>query len=178
MTFENKQWAAIFIGLTGIEAGLLYKLIAGQSPISPTVLIIAVCTFGILLLLSVKVESLRSISMTREGFEAKLDKLQTKTSENEKTLANVLLLSMGDDAYRNLRKLADGTFLEFEKPHYMGLETELYHLRNLGYVRLNEGNARSIFEIPEKGPRLLDYVSVTDKGRKYLELRDKYAPKG
>ena len=55
------------------------------------------------------------------------------------------------------------------------LETELYHLRNLGYVILKNQKARSIREIPGSGDELSDYIRVTEGGKKYIEIREKRA---
>ena len=45
---------------------------------------------------------------------------------------------MGPHGYLNLRKLATGAFGQYTNELHMGLETELYHLRNLGYVDLKQ----------------------------------------
>ena len=75
-----------------------------------------------------------------------------------------------------LKKLANPPFGEFTKEPHIGLETELYHLRNLGYVVLKEGTVRSIHDIPDgKHEELSDYVEITPKGRKYVQLREQYA---
>jgi hypothetical protein len=177
MTFENKQWTAVFVGLALIEASLLYKLVAEQTQASPGELIIAVCAVGILLLLSSKVEGLKAISMGTQGFKAELQVIERKTSDNERAITDLIVLSMGESTYTNLKKLAKGSFGEFRKEPYVGLETELYYLRNLGYVVLKDGRARSIHEIPESGDELSDYVEVTPAGQKYLQLRETYTPK-
>jgi hypothetical protein len=175
MMYKQIQWAAVFVGIASIEIALLYKLIAGQAATNPTEVIIAICIVGILFLLSPNVDGLKLISFGKEGFKAELEVLQKKTSENEQAIADLILLSMGDDAYLNLRKLATGAFGPYKKELHMGLETELYHLRNLGYVTLNKERARSIFEIPESGDELSDYIEVTEAGKKYIGLREKRA---
>ena len=48
-------------------------------------------------------------------------------------------IDIGSHAYLNLRKLATGAFGQYTNELHMGLETELYHLRNLGYVDLELG---------------------------------------
>ena len=175
MMYKQIQWAAVFLGIASIEIALLYKLIVGQPAANPTEVIIAICIVGILFLLSPNVDGLKLISFGREGFKAELEVLQKKTYENERAITDLILLSMGDDAYFNLRKLATGAFGQYKKEPNMGLETELYHLRNLGYVVLNKEKARSIHEIPESGDELSDYIKVTDAGKKYIALREKNA---
>jgi len=173
--FKQIQWAAVFLGIVSIEAALLYKLIVGQAAANPTEVIIAICIVGILFTLSPNVDNMKLISFGKEGFKAELEVLQKKTSENERAITDLILLSMGDDAYLNLRKLATGSFGPYKKEPYVGLETELYHLRNLGYVVLNKDKARSIHEIAESGDELSDYIKVTEAGKKYIELREKRA---
>jgi hypothetical protein len=85
---------------------------------------------------------------------------------------------MGPDAFLNLKKLATGAFGQYTKERHMGLETELYHLRNIGYIVLDNEKARSIHEIPEFGDQLSDYIKVTEAGRKYIELHEKHTLKG
>jgi protease I len=172
MMFKQTQWAVVVLGLWVIEAALLYKLITGQAA---TGVIGAICFVGILLMLSLNVHSLRLISFGKEGLRAELEVLQNKTSENDRAITDLFILSMGPDAYRNLRKLATGNFGQYKKERHMGLETELYHLRNLGYVVLNNEKARSIYEIPESGDQLSEYVRVTEAGKRYIALRENRA---
>jgi hypothetical protein len=173
MTFQQRQQVAVFVGLAGIESVLLYKLIASQAEINPTELIVAICIVGILIMLSSNADGLRSISLGKEGFKADLEVLRQKTDENDRAITDLVLSSMGPDAYFNLRKLASGNFGPYKKEHYLGLETELYHLRNLGYIVLNKDKAKSIFDIPESGDQLSDYFQVTASGKNYIELREK-----
>jgi hypothetical protein len=70
-----------------------------------------------------------------------------------------------------LQKLASGAFGKYRKQRNMGLETELYYLRNLGYVEIIKDKTSSIHEIPETGDELSDYVRVTDAGLRYINLR-------
>ena len=179
MTFKQLQWVAVFLGIASIEAALLYKLIAGQGGTSATEIIVAICIVGTLLVLSPNLDSLKELSLGKEGFSVQLEVLQKKISENEQAIVDLILLSMGRDAYYNLTKLTRSHgFGPYEKEHFMGLETELYHLRNLGYVDLNKEKARSIYDIPESGDQLSDYISVTSDGRKYIELREQLSTKG
>ena len=171
--FKQIQSAAVFLGIASIEVALFYKLIVGQAATNPTELIIAICIIGILFMLSPNMDSITLVSFG--GFRAELEVLQKKTSENERAIADLILLSMGNDAYLNLQKLATGAFGPFKKPPHMGLEMELYHLRNLGYVVLNKEKAPSIHEIPESGDELSDYIEVTDAGKKYITLRENRA---
>lgn len=177
MTFQQPQRVPVFVGLVGVEAALLYKLIASQPGTSTTGLIFAICVIAILFLLSSNADGLKSISLGKEGFRADLEVLQQKVDENERAITDLILSSMGPGAYFNLQKLATGKFGPYKKEHYLGLETELYHLRNLGYIALNSDKARSIFDIPKSGDELSDYFQVTPSGMNYIELREKRSRK-
>lgn len=177
--FKQIQWAAVFLGIAFIAAALLYKLIVSQTAISETQMIVAICTLGILLFLSSHVDSLESIAFGKEGFRVKLKVLQKKTSENEEAIIDLILGSMGDETYENFKKFARSEgFGPYKKEHHKGLETELYHLRNLGYIKLKEKFHKiPIFDLPESDSQLSDYFLVTETGKKYIELREKYKPK-
>jgi len=173
MTFKHVQWAAASLGIAAIVAALLCKVLTNSTALTITELG-AICFLGLLFVLASNVDGIRSITVGKEGFRVDLDRLQKTVSENDQAITELVLLSMGKDAYINLRKLATGSYGRFEKEPHMGLETELYHLRNLGYVELKEGTAHSIHEIPKEGPELSTYIRVTEEGQKYIRLRDKY----
>jgi len=177
MTFKQLQWTAVFLGIASIEAALLYKLIASQAITSATEIIVAICIIGALLVLLPNLESLSELSLGKGGLRVQLAALERKTSENEKAIVDLILVSMGRDAYRNLIKLARG-FGPYKMEPFIGLETELYHLRNLGYVNLDLTKAPSIREIPRSGDQLSDYIKVTPEGRRYIELREQHLAKG
>jgi len=175
--FKQIQWAAVFLGIASIAAALLYKLIVGGAATSATEIIVAICIVGTLLALSPNLDSLKELSLTKEGLRVQLQELQKKTAENEQAIVDLILLSMGDETYKTLTMLADSNgFGKYTKEHHMGLESELYHLRNLGYVKRNE-KARSIYDIPESGTQLSDYIYVTKEGRDYIELREQHSRK-
>lgn len=170
-SFKEMQLAAVFLGIATIGLALLYKLMTGEAT---TGVFIALCFVGVLFMLWYKIDEIKLVSFGKDGFKAELEVLREKTSENERTINELIFLSMGDDAYKNLGKFADGDYGEYTKQHGEGLETELYHLRNLGYIDLIRGKANSIRDIPETGEQLSDYINITEKGKAYLALRKKY----
>jgi hypothetical protein len=91
MTFKQLQWVAVFLGIASIEAALLYKLIAGQGGTSATEIIVAICIVGTLLVLSPNLDSLKELSLGKEGFSVQLEVLQKKISENEQAIVNLIL---------------------------------------------------------------------------------------
>ncbi len=153
------------------ELILLWRLAKAYSP----ELVLSIGIISVMLLITLVIEKVKSLSIGKEGLTAKIEVLQKKLKNNEKELYKLISLSMGEDTYFNLKKLASGKFGIYEKPHYQGLETELYYLRNLGYVRLIEGSANSIYEIPEKESDLSKYIEITDAGRRYINLRESIA---
>lgn len=165
---------AVFAGLAAIEAALLYKLIWGQVSANSTELITAICLIGILLLLTGTLEGLKSISFGKEGFKAEIERLEKRTATLEREIAHLTLSSMGDDAYFNLRKLARGDFGPYRLEEQIGLYTELYHLRNLGFVALKKerpSSVKSIRDIPPDGDQLSEFIEVTETGKQYMALR-------
>jgi hypothetical protein len=173
-TFPQIQWVVASVGLAIIVVGLLYKVMTGPAATNP-VDVFAICIIGILFALSSNFDNIKSISFDKGNLKVELDRLQEKVSQNEKAIADLILMSMGPATYINLKSLANGTLREYKKPRHQGLETELYYLRNLGYIKLKEGTANSIFEIPEVGSDLLEYIEVTATGRSYIKLREERA---
>jgi hypothetical protein len=178
---ERPRWLQpiVIAGLAITEAALLYKLIVGQVATGSTELIIAICVVGVLLLLTGRIDSIESISVGKRGITAKMERIERRTTYLEREVEDLVFLSMGDDAYKNLQKLATGQFLNYRMPELEGLETELYHLRNLGYIQLKEelqktGGAIHRLERDGTNKNLCDYIEVTPRGKKYIELRESW----
>ena len=91
--------------------------------------------------------------------------VRTEVNDLNDRVYKLFLLTMSPDMFNNLMKLASGTFGSFEKTG--GLERELRHLRDLGYV-----DVPSVGFMPKRGDELLDYVSVTPTGMQFVELRE------
>jgi hypothetical protein len=67
--------------------------------------------------------------------------------------------------FNNLKKLATGHFGHFKDNG--GLRRELRHLRDIGYITV-KGH---IGDLPDEGPDLSEFVTITPVGRQFLELR-------
>jgi len=89
--------------------------------------------------------------------------------EVEVDIAKSFVLSMGDYLYSNLKKIASGNFGPYEIEENSGLWRELYYLRDIGYV-----NVKAIRSLPKRGDNLSQHVSITEVGKKFVELREKY----
>ncbi len=83
---------------------------------------------------------------------------------NEK-IAQLFLATMAEPMYNNLKKIYSGSFGKYKMGR--GLERELYHLRDIGYVEIE-----SIKSIPEHGNNLSDYVKITNTGKEFIQLRE------
>jgi len=94
--------------------------------------------------------------------------VQGEVQELQGLVVRLFLATMSDEMFFNLRKVASGKFGEFVKGK--ALERELHHLRNIGYI-----SCESLTRIPEAGPDLSAYVSITEAGKQFIELRGRAA---
>jgi hypothetical protein len=105
----------------------------------------------------------------------KLQRIEEKVAIVEKdiNITKQFLMSMSKPMYDNLRKIASGNFGQYKMERGSGLQRELYHLRDIGYI-----GAHSIRSIPDKGDNLSDHVKITPIGEKFVNLRESYVVKG
>jgi hypothetical protein len=96
--------------------------------------------------------------------KAELNSVREDLQRVNDNVAKLFLTTMAPLMYVNLRKLASGNFGPYEMSK--GLEGELYHLRDVGYITVE-----SIKAIPKSGENLSDYVQVTETGKLFVELR-------
>ena len=82
---------------------------------------------------------------------------------------NLFYYTMSGPMYENLRKLAQSHFMTYEMSE--GLKRELYYLRDTGFITITDESQHSIKQIPFKGDNLQQYVTVTDVGRRFVEMR-------
>lgn len=94
-----------------------------------------------------------------------INAVRADVGELSERVSKLFLLAMSPPMYENLRKLSSGTFGNFEMSP--ALERELRHLRDLGYLEVD-----SVTRIPPAGLELLEHVSVTAAGARFVELRD------
>jgi hypothetical protein len=95
----------------------------------------------------------------------RVESVQRQISDINDRVAKLFLLAMAEPMYLNLSKLASGDFGQY----YMdgGLERELRHLRDVGYIEVN-----SIHSIPHRGDDLSKYVRISPAGLQFIQLRD------
>ena len=97
--------------------------------------------------------------------KSEINAVRNQVNDLGEQVSNLFLLTMSTPMYENLRKLASGKFGRYEKSG--GLMRELRHLRDLGYI-----DCPSITNIPDIGHELLDHLSVTSTGHRFVELRE------
>ncbi|QHG16018.1 hypothetical protein [Nostoc sp. ATCC 53789] len=104
--------------------------------------------------------------------------LQTRVKGQEDKIAKLYALSMSEDAFYQLKKLATGAFGAFwiDPELRVGLSLELNYFKILGYIKFDQ-NPRvvDIRDLP-KGDHpnddLSNYISVTPQGRAFIVLRE------
>jgi hypothetical protein len=179
MMSSKKSWT-VFIGVATVDAVLLIKLLTGQTS---TELLLAVVVVTTLLIFSFRLEDITQANVTKNGLEVTLRNLNTKVNAtddklkqaqaeieaNKEKLDNLFLLSMGPDLYANLKKIASAHFGEYHKPNNGGLDRELRHLRNIGYIEVKDN---AISKIPEHGENLSVYVWATETVKDFVTLRE------
>ncbi|MBN1185204.1 MAG: hypothetical protein JXB49_23165 [Bacteroidales bacterium] len=106
-----------------------------------------------------------------------IGELKTKIDTVEKELTNVsenvsklFLITMAEPMFYNLEKIGSGKFGKYE--FSKGLERELYHLRDIGYIDI-----KSIQSIPKEGENLSQYVKITEAGRTFVQFRKEFIDK-
>ena len=99
----------------------------------------------------------------------KLQRIEDKVAIVEKdiNIAKQFLFSMSKPMYDNLIKIASGNFGPYKMEKGSGLQRELYHLRDIGYIQVH-----SIRNIPAIGDNLSNYVKITPIGEKFISLRE------
>ncbi len=104
----------------------------------------------------------------------KLQKIEEKVAsvEEDINITKQFLLSMSTPMYLNLKKIASGNFGSYKMEKGSGLQRELYHLRDIGYIEVF-----SIRNIPDMGNNLSDYVKITPIGNKFVNLRESFLKK-
>jgi hypothetical protein len=97
--------------------------------------------------------------------KAKVDEVQDDVSDLNNKVTQLFLHTMSHGMYENLKKIASGHFGEYVKG--AALDRELRFLRDYGFIEVG-----SISSIPGEGPNLSDYVSATEPGKNFVELRE------
>lgn len=176
------RWVCAALGSTLVGAGTVAVFITDNGLGSLALLVLG----AMLVLVGITGEAPvrlvlggHEIWLRQQFQEQRLDQVDGLVSEVndaivslQERVSQLFLETMAEVMYRNLMKLArpDG-FGEYELSN--DLKRELYHLHDHGYI-----GDLNIEGIPERGPQLSDWVSITDAGRMFVELRAAYGQGG
>src|SRR4051812_11910400 len=101
--------------------------------------------------------------------------LQRRLADQGERIDELYLLSMSNDAFTQLRKLASGDFGPYwvDPDMRYGLGPELNHLKILGFIRFDRDPAvPDIRELPKGNqPQLSRFISVTEHGHEFIRRR-------
>lgn len=100
-----------------------------------------------------------------EEFRQELDTVQKAVISIDSKIAALFMATMSRLMYVNLKKIGSGKFGAYKMSQ--GLERELYHLRDIGYIAVH-----SVKAIPTEGGNLSEYVQITPTGKQFMELRE------
>lgn len=101
--------------------------------------------------------------------------LQQRVRTQEAKIAELFALSMSDDLFAQLERLASGRYGPYWVDPEMryGLAPELNHLKMLGYIEFGvDSSVPDIREMPKgDNPELSRFIRVTDHGKAFIALR-------
>jgi hypothetical protein len=171
---EKTAWAwpiAVFAATLLVLASLIVKMFL-LDEISTTLVVSIVAISG-LLILSPRIFELSELTLSTDGLIAKIRdverKVETTKQEIKKTeqkIDKLFAYTMSPSMATNLRKVAAGNFGHFRNSS--GLQRELRHLRDIGYIDV-KGN---LGDLPDEGNELSDFVTATPTGKDFLALRE------
>ena len=102
--------------------------------------------------------------------KSKIDTVEKEVTDVNENVSRLFLITMAEPMFENLKKIKTGNFREYN--FRSGLERELYHLRDIGYIDIE-----SIQAIPKEGEYLSQYVKITEAGKEFVQLREKFIDK-
>lgn len=99
--------------------------------------------------------------------KSKIDTVEKEVAVVNEKVSKLFLITMAVPMYQNLKKINSGKFGKYKLSK--GLERELYHLRDIGYVDIE-----SIQAIPKEGEDLSQYLKITEAGKLFVKLREEF----
>lgn len=170
----SSRWWAVFLAVATVEILLLIKLLTSQATIE---LLLAIGVVTILLVLTLRIEDISDLNLTRDGLEARLSAKISKVAENVEVKVdqlgsdiNALLISTVLDAYEyiTLRKITGEEPNDKYDFNYPKGQDLLERLRNRGLIDEMGGN--TIFnDRNNREIELRNHFLITDRGKRYLE---------
>ncbi|MDZ8055328.1 MAG: hypothetical protein RMX68_028655 [Aulosira sp. ZfuVER01] len=170
---KSSRWWAVFLAVVTVEVILLIKLLTSQATIE---ILFTIGVVTVLLVLTLRIEDLSGVSLSKDGLEAKLNIIKEEVKDKVSQLGddiNELLISTVIDAYEyiTLRKITgdekDDSY-EFNYPKGQDL---LERLRNRGLIDEMGGN--SLFKDRSNRPiNVRKNFVITERGNRYLNALD------
>jgi len=170
----SSRWWAVFLAIVTVEILLLVKLLTSQSTIE---LLLAIGVVTVLLVLTLRIEDVSNLSLSKDGLEARLSAKISKVVENVEVKVdqlgsdiNALLISTVLDAYEyiTLRKITGEEPSDKYDFNYPKGQDLLERLRNRGLIDEMGGN--TIFnDRGNRGIELKKHFLITERGKRYLE---------
>jgi hypothetical protein len=156
------RWIAVGV-LAVTEIGLVTCLVVDRTDAGP--LIGTIIALAALIVVSVRASDVAAMTGGSRRSMGDLERLRHRLDETDRRTSDLVRLVLPRDEFQTLRKLAGRRF----GPYAMGggLERELRHLRQLGYV-----DVPSIGAIPRHGGELAEAVRITPAGERFVELRE------
>jgi hypothetical protein len=183
---SSLRWWAVFLGVATVEGILLIKLVNSQVTVD---LLFAIGVVTVLLILTLRIEDLSGFTFSKDGLEAKLERLTQKVEGQVNQIGNEikqdvknkvnqlgddindLLISTVLDAYEyiTLQKVKGDEQDDSYQFNYPKGQDLLERLRNRGLIE--EKSSYSIFsDRNNRAINVREHFSITDRGQRYLDV--------
>ncbi|OUL19262.1 hypothetical protein BV378_33660 [Nostoc sp. RF31YmG] len=166
----SSRWWAVFLAVVTVEVILLIKVLTSQATIE---LLLAIGVVAILLILTLRIEDLSGVSLSKDGLEAKLNSIKEEVKDKVSQLGediNELLISTVLDAYEyiTLRKITGDEKNDSYQFNYPKGQDLLERLKNRGLI--DEIGSNSIFNDKSNRPiNVRSHFVITERGKRYLD---------
>lgn len=170
---KSSRWWAVFLAVVTVEIILLIKVLTSQATIE---LLLAIGVVTILVVLTLRIEDLSGVSLSKDGLEAKLNSIKEEVKDKVGQLGddiNELLISTVLDAYEyiTLRKIIGSEQDDSYQFNYPKGQDLLERLRNRGLI--DEIGVNSIFnDRNNRAINVREHFVITERGKRYLNALD------
>lgn len=163
----KKRWWSVFLSLLAIEVVFLIKMLTTDVTLE---LLFSILIMAVLMTLVLRIENLNSLSITREGLEAKLTQVEQKVDQIGDDIDR-LLISTVLDAYEyiTLKKIRgdkkdDQYYFSYQKGRDL-----LERLRNRGLIEEKQESPIFNSQTIQDPINLRSHFLITELGINYLE---------
>jgi hypothetical protein len=136
-------------------------VVRSQQALASTLVVLGAGQIALAALLS-KLEG--AVELGPAGVKLQLARVQQQLDDVSGQVAELVVSMMYEPDWDNLQKIESDHFGKFTKSK--DFDIDLHHLRSLGLIEVE-----SIDDIPEQGPELSRFVTLTAAGRDYIKLR-------